>query len=241
MWEEKVGKGIVAKAKDLNGLTREYQLSRLEKEVAEIHDQSLSAVALLEEGVQVVEILIQNSIRSDVPFLFKILKRDFDLWICSGDKKQPVEWIAHQLGVDESHAKYEQTPEQKLEFVKGLGRPALYIGDGANDGLVLAHSELGLAAFGAFDLSLKSAHGYFLKPRLKSLVDLIHIARETDRLLKRHFVFTILYNSLAMGLAITGHLSPLVAAILMPLSSVLILLSTVVSTSEMRRMRKESL
>jgi Cu2+-exporting ATPase/Cu+-exporting ATPase len=239
--EEEIGKGVRCRFENKN-----YRITSFsDKPLNSATESRLSQVALFENNQPILSISFTNELRPEVPLLFETLKKHFTLWICSGDKKTPVQTIAQDLHLTADHAKYELSPEQKVSFLDSLDGPTLYIGDGANDGLVLAHAGhgqqggLGIAAFGAFDLSLKSAQGYFLKPQLKALVDLIHIAKETDTLLRRHFIFTILYNTIAIGLAITGYLTPFIAAILMPLSSLIVLLSTAIGTSGIRSIRQE--
>ena len=93
------------------------------------------------------------------------------------------------------------------------------VGDGVNDAAALSAASVGIAVHGGAEASLAAAHVYLDRPGLAPILELMYAARATLRAIRRCFVASIFYNSLAGTLAVTGVISPLTAAILMPISS----------------------
>ena len=108
-------------------------------------------------------------------------------------------------------------------------------GDGINDAAAIAAASVGIAAHGGAEASLASSDVYLTEPGLAPLVRLVDGARRTFLVIERNVVFSIVYNLIGAGLAVAGQLTPLVAAILMPASSLTVVLASRAST-----FRKES-
>ena len=148
--------------------------------------------------------------------------------ILSGDHPDVVAAVARQLGIPVSHVQGGATPEQKLARVQAElpNGPVLMVGDGVNDAAALAAATVGISVHGGAEASLAAADVFLTRAGLDSIVTLISGARRTVNTIRRNILFSLLYNLLGAGLAMAGLLSPLLAAILMPLSSL-----TVVSSS----------
>ena len=114
------------------------------------------------------------------------------------------------------------------------------VGDGANDALALRQAHVGLAMHGSMDLSLKAADIYLARPDLGAVADLVVLGRETRKVLLRTFAVSIAYNAAGGALALGGWINPLAAAVLMPLSSVSVLLLSAWGTASMRRRFREA-
>jgi Cu2+-exporting ATPase/Cu+-exporting ATPase len=112
------------------------------------------------------------------------------------------------------------------------------IGDGANDSIALSSADTGIAVYGAMDISLRAADVYLTLPGLSSATELLIISKETMKVIYRNLILSLLYNSASVILAFTGYISPLTAAIIMPLSSLTVLISTLIGTRELRRQWK---
>jgi Cu2+-exporting ATPase len=115
------------------------------------------------------------------------------------------------------------TPEQKLAFVrdeveKGI-QGVVMVGDGVNDAGALASASVGVAVRGAAEASLLSAGVFLARPGLRGLVELMTGAARTLRTIRRGIALSLVYNAVGVLLAATGHLNPLIAAVLMPFSS----------------------
>ena len=100
------------------------------------------------------------------------------------------------------------------------------IGDGVNDALALSHADVSITVKGSSDLALNTSDIYFLKTGLEPFIDLLHIQKSIYATLKRNLTLSLIYNVLAGGFAMFGYINPLWAAILMPISSLVILIST---------------
>ena len=144
--------------------------------------------------------------------------------ILSGDRRQKVEGIAEQLGLAATHWQAEMSPEEKADWVRRHdAEDTLYIGDGANDSLAFdAALCAGSPVTGRSFLEQK-ADFFFLGHSLRFVRGLLDIARQHRLATRRVFAFSVTYNIATVIAGLMGHLSPLAAAILMPLSSVVTL------------------
>ena len=148
-------------------------------------------------------------------------KLGWKIRILSGDHPQVVAAIGRRLGIDAADALGGASPETKLAVVREAlaDGPVIMVGDGVNDAAALAAASVGIAVHGGAEASLAAAHVYLDRPGLAPILELMHAARSTLGAIRRCFVASICYNSLAGGLAVCGVISPLTAAILMPISS----------------------
>jgi len=150
--------------------------------------------------------------------------------LLSGDAVATAEVVGERLGV--AHVEGEATPERKHERVRALmadGEAVIMVGDGVNDASALASATVGVAVSGGAEASLAAADVYFNEPGLAPLVDLVRTGRRTVRVIRRCLTVAFSYNCVAAGLAMGGLISPLAAAVIMPISSL-----TVVSIAASR-------
>ncbi|MFG0261246.1 MAG: heavy metal translocating P-type ATPase [Novipirellula sp. JB048] len=147
----------------------------------------------------------------------------------SGDHDSIAHRVADRLGIAPERTWGDQSPEQKLaaiEHAKRDGRVVVMVGDGVNDAAALAAADVGVALRGGANASLAAAPILIGNSRLEGIVTLTQSAKRTARSIKQNFVVSISYNAFAALLAMTGIISPLIAAILMPLSSLTVLTMT---------------
>ncbi|MFT3787440.1 MAG: HAD-IC family P-type ATPase [Tepidisphaeraceae bacterium] len=156
--------------------------------------------------------------------------------IVSGDHRAAALSVASEVGIDQSFVQSQVAPEEKLEIVRkavtDTGHSATHgtvvmIGDGVNDAAALAAADVGVAVQGGAEASLAAADVYIARPGLAPVNELVDAARHTMFVIRRNFCITLSYNVLAGLLAITGIMNPLVAAILMPMSSATTIASAV--------------
>ena len=153
--------------------------------------------------------------------------------ILSGDHPGAVSAVARALDVPIDHARGGVSPEGKVAAVlaeKARG-PVVMVGDGVNDAAALASADVGVAVHGGAEAAFAVADVFVTRPGLNRLVELIVGSRRTMRVVKRNLIFSLLYNVVAVVLAMTGFINPLLAAILMPLSSLTVIASSSLSRS----------
>ena len=161
-------------------------------------------------------------------------KENYQTFLLSGDQPTDREFLGG-LFKDESHLFFKQKPEQKLDFIANLQRAenhrVLMVGDGLNDAGALQQSDVGLAVSDDINNFSPACDAIVQGEKLPLLPRYIRLARAGQRIIKVSFGISLLYNLAGVSYAITGQLSPVVAAILMPLSSITIVLFTMAATN----------
>ncbi len=157
-----------------------------------------------------------------------------DVWLMSGDRQARVAALAARLGLDASHARGSLTPQQKADQVQQLGTGVLYLGDGVNDAPAFAQALC--AGTPAIERPVMPARSDFflVGAGLGPLSQALTAAARLRAVVRRVLALSLGYNVLAVLIALAGWMSPVKAAIFMPVSSVTLLLITIVSLSERR-------
>ncbi|WP_413288139.1 heavy metal translocating P-type ATPase [Bdellovibrio sp. HCB337] len=217
--EEILGEGVVGK---FHGV--EYSLKRSK----ELNILDYIAVEYRVDGRLKAHFFFEDPLRADTRETLQNLT-NYDLHILSGDKKDRVLKAALLCGIDDKRCHAELSPEQKLQHIKASKNTCM-IGDGANDALALKAADIGIAVKGSVDLSLSSADIYFTRGGLKPFVEFLNISRQARRTVRRNLAISLTYNAVGGVLALGGFINPMVAAILMPISSVLIVVSSLRGT-----------
>jgi len=150
--------------------------------------------------------------------------REFDVSpeVLSGDDPAVVAHIGRQLGIDSSDLFGRVSPERKQEHVTAhnrAGTSVVMVGDGANDAAALAAADVGIAVRGGVEASMLAADVYLLRRGLAPLVELFEGARRTRSVIIRNLGISLGYNVIGVSLAMAGLINPIIAAVLMPISS----------------------
>lgn len=176
---------------------------------------------------------IGDHLRSDIISVVDALKKaDWQVGLLSGDHPQVVAAVGQQLGLDSNLVWGGKSPEDKQQVVHQLQQQKLsvvMVGDGVNDAVALAQADVGVAVKGGAEISLQAASVYLKNADLTALLDLSQAGRNTIRAIRRNFFASISYNIFAVGLAVVGLIHPLIAAGLMPVSSITVVGVTLAS------------
>ncbi len=164
---------------------------------------------------------IKNKYRDGFETIIKELSQEFDLYLLSGDNDSEKENLKHYF--KEDHLFFNQKPQDKKDFIAQLqqqGKVVLMTGDGLNDAGALMQSDVALTV--ADDVYHFSPAGDAILEAKKfyKLSQFIHFTRKSLAIVKISFAISFFYNVIGIAFALSGHLSPVIAAILMPISSV---------------------
>ncbi|MCE2613977.1 heavy metal translocating P-type ATPase metal-binding domain-containing protein [Flavobacteriaceae bacterium D16] len=184
--------------------------------------------------------VFRNEYREGMPELFRKLSEQMDVAVLSGDnegEKLRLQTLLPKL----TPLFFNQKPEEKLEFVKSLqdqGKKVMMVGDGLNDAGALAQSEIGIALSENVNVFSPACDGILDATKFKELDSYIEASQKAMRIIKWSFVFSFVYNVAGLYFAVTGQLEPVIAAILMPLSSISVVGFTTAATNYVGRRLK---
>jgi Cu+-exporting ATPase len=181
-----------------------------------------------------------NHYRDSIDELIADLKKDYKLSVLSGDNASEEQRLQKMLG-KRSAVLFHQQPEDKLEYIKQLqqtGEKVMMIGDGLNDAGALKQSDVGIAVSEQSNNFTPSSDAIVEAKQLTLLTKFIQLCRANQKIVIASFVLSIAYNLIGLFFAVQGNLSPLIAAILMPSSSLSILLLTFGSSSWLAKRMK---
>ena len=174
--------------------------------------------------------LFESEVRDGLEEMLLKLSENYDVHVLSGDSEKDAEMMKSSFPQIEK-CYFKQSPEDKFSYVSKLqseGKIVMMIGDGLNDSGALAKSDVGVAiSEDVFQFSPNS-NGILEANHLRKLNQLLETSGFAKTVLWICLGFSILYNMIGLGFAISGNLTPLVAAVLMPISSIsIVLISTV--------------
>ncbi|MBL0937567.1 MAG: cadmium-translocating P-type ATPase [Gemmatimonadaceae bacterium] len=190
---------------------------------------TLTPVHVAVDGELIAAAGLGDAIRADAEQALNDLRaRGWRTMILSGDAPEVAAAVGHSLGFGDADIVGGATPEDKLACVERLKTQGtvVMVGDGVNDAAAIATAHAGIGVHGGAEACLSTADIYLTHPGLTPLVTLHDGARNTLRVIRRNIAFSIGYNLIGAGLAMTGILSPLIAAVLMPASSITVVLGS---------------
>ncbi|QIG47770.1 cadmium-translocating P-type ATPase [Nordella sp. HKS 07] len=178
------------------------------------------ATVLTEDGKPIASVTFEDDLRPRASEAVRELRAmGIAPLILSGDARPIVRRVADGLGIEEAMGA--MLPKEKTEYVAGLGK-ALMVGDGLNDAPALARAHVSMAPASAADIGRNAADFVFLHRALTAVPLAIRIARDARRLVGQNFALAILYNVLALPFAMAGYVTPLLAALAMSASSIVV-------------------
>lgn len=157
-----------------------------------------------------------DPLRPESPRLVNLLQRQFglELHLLTGDNPQRAAQVAQELGIPPERVYSEAFPDQKATIVRDLhraGRTVAFVGDGLNDSVALAYADVSVSFERGADIARETADVVLMNNDLLELLEAIAISRETRDLIEQNIALVVAPNLLALGLAATAGLNPLVA------------------------------
>ncbi|HEX5364963.1 MAG TPA: heavy metal translocating P-type ATPase, partial [Gallionella sp.] len=193
--------------------------------LAEFEGQAKTCVHLAVDGQHVAMLAVADTLRADALGLVNTLREaGIGMTLLSGDRRPVAEAIARQLGGMEVIA--EVLPQDKDRVIQQLqqrGAVVAMVGDGVNDAPALIRADVGIALGSGTDVSVESADIVLMQNELDKVRLATLLSRRTLRTIKQNIGLSFVYNGIMVPLAMMAHVTPLVAAITMPLSSLLVI------------------
>ena len=147
-------------------------------------------------------------------------------YLITGDHRITATAIAQQVGISTAKVFAQITPEQKVELIKQLqhrGERVAFVGDGINDAPALEQADLGIAVAQASDVAREAADIILLKSDIQTIPEALGLAQATLRTIKQNLFWAFFYNAAALPLAALGFLSPVICALAMGLSDLVVI------------------
>jgi P-type Cu+ transporter len=180
---------------------------------------------------------ITNSYRPKLKEVISSLKDKFRLSILSGDNDGERKFLIDFFD-SETEMLFKQTPYDKLKYIENLqqkGEEVLMIGDGLNDAGALKKSEVGISIAENVNNFSPACDGILDSQSFKKLADFINFSKTSKNVIILSFIISFFYNIIGLSFAVQGTLSPVISAILMPLSSISVVVFATISTNLMAK------
>ncbi|MDC6403729.1 MULTISPECIES: heavy metal translocating P-type ATPase [Maribacter] len=228
-YEEHIGKG-------LEGSKGERHIKIGSPEFVgkeEVSDSLNTAVHVASNNAYKGKYVFHNQYRDGVSEVFEQMSEQLQLAILSGDnegEKRNLEKLLPKL----TPLYFNQKPEDKLAFITSLqeqGKKVLMVGDGLNDAGALAQAEVGIAISENINVFSPACDGIMDASKFQQLYQYIIASKKAMKIIKLSFLLSLLYNVVGLYFAVTGQLEPVIAAILMPLSSISVVGFTTLMTN----------
>lgn len=219
--EEIKGKGIMAE--DVTGI--KYRLGNrdfVDDNTGEIkHDAD---IYLSYNKMVVASFDVEDQVRPEAKTAIQFLnKKGIKTLMLSGDSEKKCRFVAERLGLKEFY--HSQMPEEKLTKLKELsqkGKLAM-VGDGINDAPALTQADIGISLANATDAAQQSANIVLIGNQLDKLIAAYHIGTKTYSTIKQNLLWALAYNVVAIPMAAMGYLSPMLGALSMAFSDVVVI------------------
>jgi len=222
-FKETSGRGVSAFINNIFYEARRSSIEIRNKQKEEI----LSVVALYRNEEKIAEVILGDHLRKNSLEVIKKLKQlKMDIRLLSGDSESAVSSVARALEIPECNVIAAASPEVKGQIVKEH-KNSFMIGDGANDAIALASAYVSMAVQGGMEVSLRAADSYSSVAGIAPVLQLLALGKKTMNIIRHNLVFAVFYNIVGITAALSGHLNPLFAAILMPLSAFTVISYTV--------------
>ena len=225
-------KGMSARYKNIEGKSYELlggNIELLEQNEINYKFDSDKTVYLFSINKKVIATFeLEDQIKDNAKGLIEFLqKKNIEVVMLTGDNEHVASKIAKQLNINKYLSK--QTPISKADYIKQLkkeNKVVVMVGDGVNDSVALGNADVAIAMGNSADVSLAISDIVLLNSTLSSLKDAFVISSKTYKFIKQNLALSIIYNMVTIPLAMLGFVIPLVAALSMSLSSLMVVLNS---------------
>ena len=239
-WRETAGGGVSADWSKSGGLPVHVRLGALRWLAGEgVEDATESAFARnwMEAGATVIGLSVgekmaglfalRDTVKPGAAATLEKLRRDgFEIFLVTGDNAKTASSIGRELGLPDTHVFAEVNPAGKAALLRRLqeaGQRVAFVGDGINDAPALEAADLGIAVGRASDIAAEAADIVLLNSDLDAVPEALRLARQTLRIIRQNLFWAFFYNAAAVPLAALGFLNPVVSAVAMGLSDIIVI------------------
>ncbi len=222
--DQQVAIGHLKWIEKLAGLTPDL-INRLNHEMQDYHVTGSSVVYIWVEEQGLMAFIVEDKLREDAPLIIKKMQdKGFDITLLSGDKREVAQYMAQKLDIKEVIAEVMPAEKDKvIQQKQQQGEMIAMVGDGINDAPALIRADVGIAMGTGTDVSIESADVILVNGELEKIPLAAELSHATLATIKQNISISILYNIIMVPLAMSAVITPLVAAISMPLSSLLVI------------------
>ncbi len=203
--------------------------AELAAEIRRLAANGISPVVIALDGALVAIAGVADALRDETRGVVTELRMaGWRVMLLSGDRDEVVASVAERAGIAREDAIAAASPEEKAGRLRELAErgTAVMVGDGVNDAVALAEATVGIAVHGGAQASLDAADVFLVTPGLDGVRETMLAARRVLATIRLNMTLSLAYNVVCASLAITGLISPLLAAVLMPCSSLTVLLTS---------------
>ncbi|MCX7638752.1 MAG: HAD-IC family P-type ATPase, partial [Cyclobacteriaceae bacterium] len=176
---------------------------------------------------------ISNKYRAGLKEIITALEKEYEISLLSGDNDSEKVRLREYFA-DDKELHFKQSPHDKLDYINNLqknGKKVLMVGDGLNDAGALKQSDVGISISDNINNFSPACDGILDAQSFNRLSEFINFSKTSKKIIIASFILSFIYNIIGIAFAVSGSLSPIVAAILMPISSISVVVFTTFSVN----------
>jgi cation transport ATPase len=191
----------------------------------EVREDIGSGIRGIVDGIQII-VKRKKGVENILEQTYTLAPIDLNISILSGDNLEKVETLAKKIGID--HALGDQTPEDKLKYVKRMqeSEGVIFIGDGINDSPSLQQADVSITTSVSSQIAQASSDVVIQKGGLEKILNIRNLATKSSKRVRQNLFLAFIYNTLMIPVAVSGNISPKLGALAMALSSISVVINS---------------